>query len=112
MTSFRSSQIFWNSSPLRILHGAAFMNAQNDFVDLNLDASGSTNVHVHGIMSAGNQVAIDRDYVHGDGSVSHSQLRVSYDDRMATGALELPGLPSWEAKGGGCEVVAWREVGE
>ena len=65
----------------------SYMYAENNFYDTNLDASGSSNVTVRGIMSAGNQVQIERDY----GS-NHTQLVIDFDDRVATGALELPGL--------------------
>ena len=65
----------------------SFMYAENNFYDTNLDASGSSNVTVRGIMSAGNQVKIDRDY-----GGNHTQLIVDYDDRVATGSLELPGI--------------------
>ena len=40
-------------------------------------------------MSAGNQVAIQRDY----GS-SHTRLALNFDSRIADGTLVLPGLPN------------------
>lgn len=84
----------------------SFMYAENDFYDTNLDASGSTNVTVRGIMSAGNKVEIERDY----GS-NHTQLVVDYDDRVATGALELPGI-TLQDQGGeeSYDVACWRVV--
>ena len=48
---------------------------------------------IHGNMTAGNQVAIERDYVRNDGTVEHSRLEVNFDDRVSTGSLALPGLP-------------------
>jgi hypothetical protein len=40
-----------------------------------------------------------------------TKLRVDFDDRISTGALDMPGLPPWRG-GGGDEVriVAWRTV--
>jgi len=66
----------------------AYMYAQNDFYDSHLDASGSTNIEVNGMMSAGNQIAITRDY----GS-AHTQLVLNFDSRIADGTLTLAGLP-------------------
>ena len=66
----------------------AFMYAENDFYDYNLDASGSARVEIYGNMSAGNQVLIERDY-HG----SHTKLTVDFDERLEDGSLELPMLP-------------------
>src|SRR5690606_32174287 len=67
----------------------AFMYAENNFYDLNLDASGSAQVLLHGNMTAGNHVEIDRDY-----GPKHTKLTVDFDDRIATGQLEMPSLPS------------------
>jgi len=75
-----------------------YMYAENNFYDVNLDASGSAKVEVNGIMSAGNQVDIQRD--HGN---QHTKLTVNFDDRVATGALELPMLPT--GNDGGSETV-------
>ena len=86
-------------------HMSAFMYAENDFYDNNLDASGSATVTVVGNMSAGNQVAIERDW----GSV-HSKLTVEFDDRIVAGELDLPGLPTQSSGGGKYEVLSWREV--
>jgi hypothetical protein len=86
-------------------HMDAFMYAENNFYDNNLSASGSATVTVNGNMTAGNQVLINRDY----GS-QHSKLTVNFDDRLATGDLRLPGLPT--ATGGDALWVmrSWREV--
>ena len=84
----------------------AFMYAQNNFYDNNLSATGSARVHVNGNMTAGNQVAINRDF--GD---QHSRLTVDFDDRISSGALDMPGIPG--SVGGdavGYTVVSWREV--
>jgi hypothetical protein len=87
-------------------HMEAFMFAENNFYDNNLNASGSAKVTVRGNMTAGNQVKITRDW----GS-QHSKLTTQWDDRLATGAVTLPGLPT-EGIGGRPWVVAtWREIG-
>lgn len=70
-------------------HMSAYMYAENNFFDTNLSASGSAKVSVDGIMSAGNQVAIDRDY-----KGHHSKLTVTFDPRVQQGLVDLPGLPS------------------
>jgi hypothetical protein len=86
-------------------HMSAFMYAENNFYDNNLSASGSAKVTVNGNMTAGNQVLINRDY-----GTQHSKLTVNFDDRLATGELRLPGLPT--ATGGEAEwtMRSWREV--
>ena len=83
----------------------AYMYAENNFYDNNLDAAGSKKVSVNGNMTAGNQVLINRDY---DGQ--HSKLTVNFDDRISTGAITLPGLPGNQAAVGGYAVASWREV--
>lgn len=82
-----------------------FMYAENNFYDVNLSSSGSKRVIVHGTMSAGNKVDIQRDHANG----SHSQLQVHHDLRLKTGALELPGLPSSQAELS-YRITAWRSV--
>jgi hypothetical protein len=64
----------------------AFMYAENDFYDLNLDAGGSDDVRLLGAMTAGNHVAIDRDHAGG----GHSKLIVDWDPRLQTEAVTLP----------------------
>jgi len=88
---------------LREMH--AFMYAENDFYDYNLDASGSAEVHVHGAMTAGNLVDIQRDY-----KGQHSRLSVNFDDRLAQGDITLPGLPPFIGGGSQLIVASWREV--
>jgi len=66
----------------------AFMYAENNFYDTNLEASGSSSVQVDGTISAGNQVLIERDY----GS-HHTQLIANSDPRIESGEFELPGIP-------------------
>ncbi len=83
----------------------AYMYAENNFYDYNLDASGSAQVKVFGIMSAGNQVQIQRDF-----QGQHSKLNVEFDDRVWTGKVDLPGLPGSSGAGGGVEVLSWRRV--
>jgi hypothetical protein len=88
----------------------AFMYAENNFFDNNLDESGSAEVVVAGNMTAGNHVDINRDYVDEDGDVQHSRLTVEFDDRISTGALVLPGLPETEGGTAGFRIVSWREL--
>lgn len=84
----------------------AFMYAENNFYDLNLDHTGTTTVTLNGNMTAGNQVEINHDF-----GTKHTKLSVNFDDRIATGDLELPGLPSASgADPGAYLVVAWRRV--
>tara|TARA_R110002126_G_scaffold41590_5_gene120830 strand:+ start:14987 stop:16426 length:1440 start_codon:yes stop_codon:yes gene_type:complete len=86
-----------------------FMYAENDFVDMNLSASGSKNVIVNGNMTAGNHVSLNRNYMK-NGVEQHSRLEVNFDDRISSGALTLPSLPSWAGSAAGFQVVSWREV--
>lgn len=84
----------------------AFMYAENNFHDTNLSASGSARVALYGNMTAGNQVAIDRDQ---DGQ--HSRLSVYFDDRISNAELNLPGLPGVEDAGStGFVVQMMREI--
>ena len=87
-------------------HMEAFMFAENNFYDNNLDASGSARVTIKGNMTAGNQVKITRDW----GS-QHSKLTMQYDDRIASGAVSLPGLPGIDSSGRPWVVATWREIG-
>ena len=83
----------------------AFMYAENDFYDVNLDASGSTVVELYGNMTAGNQVLIDR-----DAGGEHTKLHVDFDERIMNGALAMPGLPG---NGGGAVhyvVTYWHRI--
>jgi hypothetical protein len=84
----------------------AFMYAENNFYDTNLNAAGSARVRLNGNMTAGNQVAINRDM-----NGQHSKLTVDFDDRLATGAIDLPGLPSQSGAGPSLAVSMWREIG-
>jgi hypothetical protein len=83
----------------------SFMYAENNFLDNNLSASGSAAVTVNGNMTAGNQVRINRDW-----GAQHSKLTVNFDDRIATGAITLPGLPTSSGAGDEWTVASWREV--
>ena len=71
----------------------AFMYAENNFYDNNLTPTGSATVTVHGNMTAGNQVPINRDF-----GQQHSKLTVNFDDRISVGDLDMPGLPSDERR--------------
>ena len=42
-------------------------------------------VTLRGNMTAANQLAIDRDYEHADGSVSHTRLNLQFDSRQKVG---------------------------
>ncbi len=88
----------------------AYMYAEDDFHDNNLDASGSSVVELFGNMTAGDQVAIHRDYTKRDGSVAHSKLDVDFDDRLSKGKVVLPGIPRVKSGIGGFQIVFWREV--
>lgn len=83
----------------------AFMYAENNFLDTNLSATGSARVTVHGNMTAGNQVKINRDF----GS-QHSKLTVNFDSRIWDGTLDLPGLPTASGADPSWTVASWREV--
>lgn len=81
----------------------AFMYAQNDFYDYNLDSSGSVQVELYGNMSAGNQVKIERDFQN-----QHTKLRVDFDERIASQELDMPSLPAQSgAESSGFSVVGW-----
>ena len=84
-----------------------FMYAENDFYDTHLDASGSAQVTLNGNMSAGNQILVDRDWVDGMMVNQHTKLEVNFDDRLATGALTLKGLPSSPSEPGAAGVAAY-----
>ena len=79
---------------------SAYMYAENNFYDSNLNASGSAIVKLNGMMSAGNQVAINRDY-----KGQHSRMMVTFDPRIAKGTLALPGLPRSSQQG--LTFLAW-----
>ncbi len=83
----------------------AFMFAENNFLDTNLSASGSATVTVHGNMTAGNQVKIDRDF-----NGAHSKLTVDFDERIVNSSISLPGLPTATAGVAGWTMGSWREV--
>lgn len=86
-------------------HMEAFMYAENNFHDNNLSATGSAKVTVHGNMTAGNQVKINRDF-----GAQHSKLTVDFDDRIWTGTLDLPGLPNQSGASATWLVMSWREI--
>jgi hypothetical protein len=84
---------------------SAFMYAENNFYDSNLNAAGSARVTVQGNMTAGNQVKINRDF-----GTQHSKLTVLYDSRIWDGSLTLPGLPGQSGADPTWVVASWREV--
>ena len=83
----------------------SFMYAENNFCDNNLSATGSARVTVNGNMTAGNQVKINRDY-----GAQHSKLTVNFDDRLVSGTVTLPGLPSQSGAAATWLVRGWHEV--
>lgn len=88
---------------------SAFMYAENNFLDNNMDATGSAVVTVNGNMTAGNEVNINRDYVSGK-TTQHSKLTVNFDNRVSTKKIVMPGLPKPAAPTGGLKISLWREV--
>ncbi len=88
----------------------SLMFAENNFYDNNLDADGSTKVEIRGNMTAGNQVAINRDFVKENGETAHTKLDLKFDPRQANGLLDMPGVPVSADHPSGYSVVAWREV--
>jgi hypothetical protein len=91
---------------LRELH--AFLYAENDFYDLNIDEKGSKDIRLLGAMTAGDQVLIERDY--GGRTSSHSRLQVDWDPRMRDGSLSLPFVADQAAAGGAVTLEAWAEA--
>ena len=91
-------------------HVSAFMFAENDFYDNNLTGDGSSSVSITGTMAAGNQVNIESDSIASDGTPQHTMLEVLGDDRLTTGALDLPGIPGFGIGTLGYEVVYWKEL--
>jgi len=86
-----------------------FFYAQNDFVDYCLAQDGKPlDFGVKGLMSAGNQVRINRDF-----GGQHARMTASYDPRLSDGTLMLPGLPRGGAGStdpvGPWAVVSWRD---
>lgn len=79
----------------------AFMYAENNFIDNNLDASGSLQITVNGNMTAGNQVAINR-----DSGGRHTKMTVNQDRRVTAGTLAMPGLPRASASGPSSYTIA------
>ena len=86
-------------------HMDAYVYAENNFYDNNLDARGSKDVTVNGTMSAGNHVLIERDF-----GGHHSKLTIDFDNRVHEGSLALPGLPDMSGADQGVTILSWREV--
>ena len=98
-----------NSGPVG--DSQTFFYAENDFVDYCLEQDGKPlDFGVQGLMSAGNQVRINRDY-----GGQHARMTAVYDPRLSSGALSLPGLPRSQQSGtdpvGPWRVVSWSETG-
>lgn len=88
----------------------SLMFAENNFYDTNLDAAGSSQVKIRGNMTAGNQIAIKRDFVREDGGISHTKLDLVFDRRQADGLLNMPGVPVAADHPTGYSIVTWREI--
>ncbi len=105
-----SGNLFWGDPKFGTLVSmSAFMYAEDDFHDQNLDASGSTRVSVYGNMTAGDQVVIERDFFSGP-SPHHTKLFLDFDERIAEGVLDMPGLPGVILGEELFQVLSWREV--
>ena len=83
----------------------SYMYAENNFHDNNLSATGSADVVLNGIMSAGNHVSINRDF-----GTQHSRLTVNFDERVSVGSVSLPGLPS--SSSSELTFLAWRPAAQ
>ncbi len=88
-----------------LTHVDSFLVAENDFYDNNLDHLGLASLEVNGSMIAGNQVHYKRDLL-----VLRSKLTVNQDDRLATGALALNGLPALPSGTPRLAVLSTREI--
>ncbi len=105
-----SGNIYWGDPEFGTLKSmSAFMYAEDDFYDYNLGASGSTSIHLFGNMTAGDQLIIERDYM-----VSlnphHTKLTVDFDERIANGELDMPGIPSLQEDEDVFQVLSWRKA--
>jgi len=67
----------------------AFLYAENDFVDNNLDTSGQPFLSIFGNMSAGNHVLLNR----GGGTGARTRLDITLDERIRDRNQVPPGLP-------------------
>jgi hypothetical protein len=95
-----------NGGPLGDIHG--YLYAENNFEDYVLDGPDGTpqEFSVTGMLSAGNQLRINRDF-----SGGHSPMDIMYDPRLQQGLLDLPGLPKRHGGTSGDWVqVGWREM--
>jgi hypothetical protein len=62
-------------------------------------------VRVYGNMTAGNQVAINRDFGN-----QHSKLTVDFDERLVERELNLPGIPRSSGAAPLWLVASWRPI--
>ena len=93
-----------NGGPLG--HVSGFIYAENNFEDYVLDGPDGNpqSFGVTGLLSAGNQFNVNRDY-----GGSHAEMTIDYDSRLHNGTLNLPNLPhapSFE----GWVVLSWRQL--
>lgn len=85
----------------------SFLYAQNNFYDNNLGGSGTLQTNIYGNMTAGNQIQINRN----TGAGVWKPLLVTFDNRLKTGAVNLPGLPQNPTSSGtSWSFASWRQV--
>jgi len=84
----------------------AFIYAENNFQDHVLSGPSGDPQHfgVNGLLSAGNQFNVNRDF-----SGGHAPMTINYDNRLQNGLLNLPGLPRRNAIGS-WQIYSWREL--
>jgi hypothetical protein len=110
-----SGNIYWGDPRFGTLVSmSAYMYAEDDFHDHNLDAAGSTSVALMGNMTAGDQVVIERDFPAAPAppaagpAVNHTKLALDFDERLSTGELWLPGIPGVMLGEESFGVLSWR----
>jgi hypothetical protein len=93
-----------NGGPLGNISG--FIYADNNFEDHVLDGpTGEPQTFgVTGLLSAGNQFNVNRDY----GGL-HAEMTINYDQRLHNGIINLPGLPQGSLISGWV-VLSWIEL--
>jgi hypothetical protein len=85
----------------------SFMYAENNFYDNNISSNNTVETNIYGNMTAGNQIQINRTAPNNE----WRPLKVQFDNRIKTGQVTLPGLPtSAGAVSESWKVVSWRQV--
>ena len=83
----------------------SFLYAQNNFYDHNLGGSGTNLTNIYGNMTAGNQIQIQRKT---DGDI-YKPMLLTFDERIRTGKVSLPGLPGNPTVAAGDYIIAsWK----